>query len=243
MPCAISSAGCWREMTEGAPSGTLVLVGTPIGNLGDLAPRASQALAEADVIFAEDTRRSSRLVPAGSRLVSYFDSNAASRQELLLGLLREGRKVALVTDAGMPGISDPCFRAVRTAIDAGAKVEVIPGPCAAIAALVASGLPPDRFVFEGFLPGRRGRKASRLAGLASEPRTMVFYIPPHDLPGDLEAMLEAFGDRQACVAREMTKIHEELVRGNLSTLLSEFTRRAPRGEVTLVVAGCATLTN
>lgn len=222
-------------MAEGP--GALVLVGTPIGNLSDMSPRASEALSKADVIFAEDTRRSARLAPAGSRLVSYYDANAASRQELLRNLLAEGKRVALVTDAGMPGISDPCFRAVRTAADCGASIEVVPGPCAAVAALVVSGLPTDRFVFEGFLPGRKGRKASRLAALATEPRTMVFYIPPHDLVQDLGVMLGLFGDRPACVARELTKLHEQIARGTLSELLGLFSGRTPRGEITLVVAG------
>jgi len=226
-------------MAETDRTGILVLVATPIGNLGDMSPRASEALAAADVVFAEDTRRSAKLVPAGRRLLSYYDANAAGRQEMLGRLLAEGKRIALVTDAGMPGISDPCFRAVRTAIEAGAAIEVVPGPCAAVAALVISGLPVDRFSFEGFLPARKGRRAARLALLVSEPRTMIFYVAPHDLEETLAEMLEMLGDRQAFVARELTKLHEEQVRGSLSALLDRFRARPARGEITLVVSGCA----
>ncbi len=224
-------------MTAEGGRGRLVLVGTPIGNLEDLAPRASRILAEADLVFAEDTRRTARLAPPGRRMFSYYDSNAASRQPMLARALEDGLMVALVTDAGMPGISDPCYRAVRTAIEKGAAVEIVPGPCAAISALVASGLPTDRFSFEGFLPRKKGPASRRLAELAEDSRTLVFYIPPHDLVDALEMMHSILGDREAVVAREMTKVHEEFARGTLSALLAEFASRTPRGEITLVVAG------
>lgn len=170
---------------------------------------------------------------------SYHDHNSAERQPLIREALEEGRTVALATDAGTPGISDPCFRAVRTAIECGARVEVVPGPCAAVTALVGSGLPVHRFCFEGFPPSKKGARASRLAALASEARTMIFYIGPHDVGRFLGELVEVFGgSRRACLAREMTKLHEEYVRDTLEGLASRYSDEPPRGEVTLVVAGC-----
>jgi 16S rRNA (cytidine1402-2'-O)-methyltransferase len=217
--------------------GVLLLVSTPIGNLSDLSPRAAEALESAGTVLAEDTRHSSKLIPPGRRIVSYHDHNATDRQPLLKSMLEAGSRVALVTDAGTPGISDPCYRAVQTAIECGARIEVIPGPCAAIAALVGSGLPVDRFCFEGFLPRRKGHRTRRLAEMEPDWRTMIFYAGPHHLLEILRDMLEVFGDRKACVARELTKMHEEYVRGTLSELVAKYTVSAPRGEITLVVAG------
>lgn len=219
--------------------GTLRLVSTPIGNLADLSPRAREALETADLVLAEDTRRSARLLSRPRGMKSYHDHNSVERQPMIREALASGGTVALVTDAGTPGISDPCFRAVRTAIECGARVEVVPGPCAAVAALVGSGLPVHRFCFEGFPPEKSGARASRLAALASEPRTMIFYIGPHDVRRFLGELAEAFGgSRRACLAREITKLHEEFVRDTLEGLASRYSTEPPRGEVTLVVAGC-----
>lgn len=220
-----------------AGGGVLILVSTPIGNMSDLSPRASSTLETADIVLAEDTRRSSRLAGMRGRLVSYNDHNAAGRLPLIAERLSAGDTIALVTDAGMPGISDPCFRAVRMALECGARVEVVPGPSAALTALVASGLPPDRFFFEGFLPHKPGPRAARLREMALYPHTIIIFVGPHHAVRILSDILEILGDRQACLAREMTKLHEEYIRGTVSSILSIVSARPPRGEITLVVAG------
>jgi len=220
--------------------GRLVVVGTPIGNLEDLSPRAARALAEADVVAAEDTRRTRVLLDhIGVRvpMVSHHEHNEDERIPSLLARVAAGDVVAVVSDAGVPGLADPGFRLVRAALEAGLAVEAVPGPAAALQALVLSGLPMERFVFEGFLPRKAVARRERLAELASEPRTLVFYVSPHRADDDLAAMAEAFGaDRPAAVARELTKLHEEVWRGPLSALAAR-AAEGVRGEVTVVVAG------
>ncbi len=217
--------------------GDLVLVATPIGNLEDLSPRAARVLAGAELVLAEDTRRTLKLVPGGRRLVSYNDVNARGRIPLLLETLEAGGTVALVSDAGTPGVSDPAYRAVQAAIEAGARVSVVPGPSAVTAALVASGLPTDRFAFEGFLPRKPGPRRTRIEAMASYTGTLVLFAGPHHAGKLLDELLQGLGDRRACVARELTKVHEEFVRGRLSELASKYSEHPPKGEVTILVAG------
>jgi 16S rRNA (cytidine1402-2'-O)-methyltransferase len=227
--------------TEGAP-GTLVLAGTPIGDPADASPRLLAELRTADVVAAEDTRRLRRLtralgVEVGGRVVSYYDANEAGRTPELVEALTAGSRVLLVTDAGMPSVSDPGYRLVAAAVEAGVRVTAVPGPSAVLVALAVSGLPVDRFCFEGFLPRKAGERARRLAELASEPRTLVFFEAPHRLAAALAALAEAFGpDRRAAVCRELTKTYEEVRRGGLRELAGWATHDV-RGEVTLVVAG------
>lgn len=220
----------------------LVLAATPIGNVGDASPRLAAELRTADVVAAEDTRRLRRLLaaldvePAG-RVVSYHDANEAARTPELLAALQGGARVVLVTDAGTPMVSDPGFRLVRAAADAGVAVTVVPGPSAVTAALVVSGLASDRWCFEGFLPRRGGERRTRLAELAAEPRTLVLFEAPHRAAATLADLRDAFGaDRPAVVCRELTKTYEEVRRGGLAAL-AEWAAAGVRGEVTLVVAG------
>jgi 16S rRNA (cytidine1402-2'-O)-methyltransferase len=230
-------------------SGVLRIVATPIGNLEDLSPRAARVLREADVVAAEDTRRVAVLlqhadaggaVNPARRVVSLFEGNEAMRAEELVAQLSEGRTVALVSDAGTPGVSDPGERAVRAAIAAGVKVEVIPGPVAAIAALVASGLPSERFLFVGFPPREDGARRELAGGLRGEIATMLFYEAPDRVGATLAALRDALGEaRPACVSREITKVYEEHVRGTLGELAARFTGEAPRGECVIVVEGGA----
>jgi len=221
---------------------TLVLAATPIGRIEDAPPRLAVELAEADIIAAEDTRRLRKLctllgVELSARVVSYFEGNEASRTEELLETLREGGRVVLVTDAGMPSVSDPGYRLVAAAVAEDIEVTAVPGPSAVLAALAVSGLPVDRFCFEGFLPRKAGERRARLAELAGEPRTMVFFEAPHRTADALAAMAEAFGDdRPAAVCRELTKLHEEVRRGPVSEL-ADWAAGGVRGEVTVVVAG------
>jgi 16S rRNA (cytidine1402-2'-O)-methyltransferase len=225
-----------------AGDGLLVLAATPIGRVEDAPPRLRDELVAADVVAAEDTRRLRRLTSAlgvavGGRVVSYYDANEAGRTAQLVEALRSGARVLLVTDAGMPAVSDPGFRLVAAAIQAGVRVTAVPGPSAVLTALALSGLPVDRFCFEGFLPRRAGERAARLTGLADEQRTMVFFEAPHRLSATLAAMREAFGgDRRAVVCRELTKTHEEVRRGPLAELAA-WAADGVRGEVTVVVAG------
>lgn len=220
-------------------AGLLRVVATPIGNLDDLSPRAARALADADVIACEDTRVTRKLlsrVDTRARLVAYHARNERQRTPELVARIASGDHVALVTDAGTPGVSDPGQRLVAACIEAGLRVEIVPGPSAALAALVLSGLPTARFVFEGFLPRTRGDRRRRLAALAAEERTLVFFEGPHRLAASLTDMAEVLGDRHAAVAREMTKMHEEVSRGPLSELAAK-AAGGVRGEVTVVVAG------
>jgi 16S rRNA (cytidine1402-2'-O)-methyltransferase len=220
--------------------GRLYLVGTPIGNLGDLSDRARDTLRDVDIVAAEDTRRTGRLLAHAGikrRLVSLFEGNERERTERLLDDLREGRSVALVTDAGMPSISDPGYRLVRACVDEGIDLRVVPGPSAVTAALVVSGLPTDRFVFEGFLPRRAGERRERLRAIASEERTVVLFEAPHRLATLLRDALVELGDRRIAVARELTKLHEEVLRGRVAEVLAQLGGSEPRGEVVVVIEG------
>lgn len=220
--------------------GVLYLVGTPIGNLGDLSDRARDTLAAVDVIAAEDTRRTGRLLAhldVRAPLVSMFEGNEEARAAELVARLEAGEDVAVVTDGGMPAISDPGYRVVRLAGDRGIDVRVVPGPSAAIAALVASGLPTDRFAFEGFLPRRSGDRSRRLAELRHDRRTLVFFESPRRLGTLLQEIVTALGDRRVAVGRELTKRHEEVLRGPASEVLARIEADGVRGEVTVVVEG------
>ncbi|MBC8365182.1 MAG: 16S rRNA (cytidine(1402)-2'-O)-methyltransferase [Actinobacteria bacterium] len=228
-------------MSASSGAGRLVLVATPIGNLGDLAPRAVEALAAADAVACEDTRHSGRLLRHAGvtdvrllRLDAHTEDRAAGD---VLRRLAEGQVVAVVTDAGTPGISDPGERLVRRVVEAGYGVSVVPGPSAPVAALVASGLPTERWCMEGFLPRKGAARGGRLSELAVEERTMVLFESPHRLAATLDDMAGSLGaDRRACVAREMTKLHEEYVRGTLAEL-ADWARQPPKGEVVVVVEG------
>jgi len=225
-----------------AVSGVLTLAATPIGDRSDASPRLIAALSSATLIAAEDTRRLRRLtdgldVRTSGRIVSYFDGNEAARTPELVATLVAGTDVLLVTDAGMPSVSDPGYRLVVAAVEAGIRVTSIPGPSAALAALAVSGMPVDRFCFEGFLPRKAGERSKRLAALATEERTMVFFEAPHRTLAALTALAEAFGaDRRGAVCRELTKTYEQVVRGGLGELVV-WAQEEVRGEVTLVVAG------
>ena len=221
-------------------SGTLYLVATPIGNLGDLSPRAAQVLSEADFIAAEDTRVSMKLLnhlALRRPLVSYHQHNRASAGPAILARLLAGESCALVTDAGTPAISDPGEDLVRLCADNGVPVQAVPGCCALITALAVSGLATGRFVFEGFLPVNRGERRERLAKLAGEERTMIFYEAPHRLRATLDDLLSAFGDRPAALCRELTKLHEETLRLTLAQASDYYRDREPRGEYVIVLAG------
>jgi len=224
----------------GAQPGRLVVVATPIGNLGDLSPRAADALRTADLVLAEDTRRTGRLLAhAGSdvRMTSLHEHNERDRVADIVARLAEGAVIALVSDAGTPGVSDPGYVLVRACVDAGIRVEPVPGPSALLAALVASGLPTDRFTFEGFLPRKGQARRDRLAELAVEPRTIVLYVSPHRGAADLADLGAALGpSRRAALARELTKLHEEVVHGTLEQLAAR-ADDGLRGEVALVIEG------
>jgi 16S rRNA (cytidine1402-2'-O)-methyltransferase len=224
-------------------SGHLYVVGTPIGNLGDLSDRARETLAAVDLVAAEDTRRTGKLLAhAGirARMLSLFEGNERQRIDELLERLSEGATVALVSDAGMPAVSDPGFRLLRAAADAGIGISVVPGPSAVTAALVVSGLPTDRWVFEGFLPRRPSERRSRLRALAHDPRTVVLFESPPRVVTLLRDVLVELGDRRAAVARELTKIHEEVLRGRVSEVLAMLLDSEPRGEIVVVLEGAET---
>jgi 16S rRNA (cytidine1402-2'-O)-methyltransferase len=223
-------------------AGTLYIVATPIGNLEDITLRAIRVLKEVDLIAAEDTRHTRKLLAhygIATRLDSYYDEVEARKAALLVKLLKNGKNIALVSDAGTPTLSDPGFRLVREAILAGASVVPVPGPSALVAVLSVGGLPTDRFVFEGFLPAKKRERRDRLQSLRREERTLVFYEAPHRLRETLADMLELFGDREMAFGREVTKIHEEFVRGRISEAIAAVERKEPRGEITLVVGGSA----
>lgn len=223
-------------------TGTLVLAGTPIGDLSDAPPRLARELTEADVIAAEDTRRLRRLTQAlgvrtTGRLVSYFEGNETARTPELADALVAGERVLLITDAGMPSVSDPGYRLVAAAVERGVRVTAVPGPSAVLTALALSGLPVDRFCFEGFVPRKAGERLSRFREAADERRTLVYFEAPHRLADSLAAMAEAFGaDRPAAVCRELTKTYEEVRRGPLAEL-AEWAGQGVRGEITVVVSG------
>jgi 16S rRNA (cytidine1402-2'-O)-methyltransferase len=221
----------------------LILLGAPLGNIGDASRRLREILATADVVAAEDTRRLGRLardlgVEINGRIVSYFEGNEERRTPELAEALAAGQVVAVVTDGGMPSVSDPGFRLVRAAIDAGVPVTAAPGPSAVTTALALSGLPCDRFCFEGFLPRKPAARRAYLADLAAEGRTMVFFEAPHRIADALADMAGAFGDdRPASVCRELTKTYEEIRRGSLASLSAWALAGEPRGEITVVVGG------
>jgi 16S rRNA (cytidine1402-2'-O)-methyltransferase len=223
-------------------TGRLILAGTPIGDLGDATPRLARVLGEADVVAAEDTRRLRRLttelgITVTGRVTSFFEGNERQRTDELVAVLTEGQTVVVVTDAGMPSVSDPGYRLVAAAIEAGVPVTAVPGPSAVLTALALSGLPVDRFTFEGFLPRKPGERAKRLADLAAEQRTMVFFEAPHRLAASLADMAEAFGaDRRTAVCRELTKTYEEVKRGGAGEL-AKWAAEGVRGEITVVVTG------
>ncbi|CAN5377010.1 16S rRNA (cytidine(1402)-2'-O)-methyltransferase [soil metagenome] len=224
-------------------AGQLVLVTTPIGNLADLSPRAARTLAEADLVACEDTRRTGRLlahIGADVPLMAVHDHNEAHRAQAICDRVAAGQTVALASDAGTPGISDPGYDVVALAVSRGLPVTAVPGPTAMVHALVISGLPTDRFAFEGFLPRKAGPRRARLEAIAKDDRTLVFYVAPHRAAEDLAAMAAAFGsDRPAAVSRELTKRFEEVRRGTLQELADEAGVAAPRGEVTVVVGGAS----
>ncbi len=230
--------------TDGREAGRvesgLYVVSTPIGNLGDMTHRAVAVLGGVDAIACEDTRRTRRLLAhftISNRLLSYHEYNKLRRTPELLELLRQGRSVALVSDAGTPGISDPGFYLIRAAADAGFRVIPVPGASSLLAALVISGLPSDRFAFEGFLPKRDGRRRKRISALAQESRTMVFCEAARRVKTVLTEMLELWGDRRAVLCRELTKKFEETLRGRLSEIVAAVGERELKGETVLVVAG------
>ena len=223
-------------------AGVVVLAATPIGDIADASPRLVTELTNADVIAAEDTRRLRRLlerlgVQTDAPIMSYFEGNEARRTGELLRLLEQGARVVVVSDAGMPSVSDPGYRLVAAAVARGFRVTAVPGPSAVLTALAVSGLAVDRFCFEGFLPRKTSERLRRLAELAAEPRTMIFFEAPHRTAATLSAMAEAFGpDRSGAVCRELTKTYEEVRRGSLQEL-ADWAGSEVRGEVTLVIGG------
>jgi 16S rRNA (cytidine1402-2'-O)-methyltransferase len=224
-------------------SGTLFVVATPIGNLEDITFRAVRILSEVDLIAAEDTRRTKILLNKyniNTPMTSYHKFNIKAKTSHLIELLKQGKNIALVSDSGMPGISDPGYELIRTSIDQSIRVEPIPGPSAAVTALAVSGLPTDRFLFEGFLPKKPGKKVKKLNELKSEARTIIIYESPFRLLKTLEDIVRVMGDRQVAVCRELTKKFEEIVRGKAGDVLEKLKGRGVKGEVVLVVSGQAT---
>jgi len=217
--------------------GTLYIVSTPIGNLSDITFRAIETLESVNIIAAEDTRKSRILLShynVKTRTISYFEHNKFQKIDKIKQVLKKGDSVALITDAGTPGISDPAYKLIRKAIEIGCKVESIPGPSAVIASLVSSGLPTDRFIFEGFLPPKKGRKR-RMESLKEETATIVIYENVNRLQKTIKQLLDIMGDRPAVICRELTKLHEETIRGTLSSLLNLLNDRKLKGECVLLV--------
>jgi 16S rRNA (cytidine1402-2'-O)-methyltransferase len=222
-------------------AGVLYVVATPIGNLEDITLRALRVLKEADLIAAEDTRHTRKLLTrygiSSTSLTSYYDEIEQEKSALLIEQLKAGKSVALVSDAGTPTLSDPGFRLVQAAVREAIPIVPIPGPSALTAALSVSGLPTDRFAFEGFLPARQHERRARLQQLREETRTLVFYETPHRLKESLKDLLEVLGDRELVLGREVTKIHEEFIRGRISEVSAAAGRSEPRGEITMVIGG------
>lgn len=222
--------------------GTLYLVTTPIGNLSDLSERAKKVLAGVDFVAAEDTRNSSKLLSIfgiKKPMVSYYEHNKRERGEVICARLEAGESCALVTDAGMPGISDPGEDIVKLCAERGIRVTAVPGPCAAMTALTLSGLFTARFAFEGFLTTNRGERTKRLQALKTDDRTLIFYEAPHKLKATLADLFEAFGDRKISLCRELTKLNEEIIRTRLSDAVRLYDEREPRGEYVLIVEGAS----
>lgn len=227
-------------ITVSTMSGILLIVGTPIGNLGDMSPRAVEAMRGADFIAAEDTRVTLKLLnhfEIKKPMVSYFEHNKMERGDVICARIEAGETCVLVSDAGMPAISDPGELLVRQCADRGITVSVVPGPSAVISALAVSGLPTGRFTFEGFLSMNKKSRRTHLEQVASEPRTMVFYEAPHKLAATLDDMLSAWGDRKIAVVREITKLHEEVIRTTLAEAAQRFADDKARGEIVLVIEG------
>ncbi|MBQ9747108.1 MAG: 16S rRNA (cytidine(1402)-2'-O)-methyltransferase [Clostridia bacterium] len=222
---------------------TLYLVGTPIGNLSDITERATKVLSEVDFISAEDTRASGKLLAyygIKKPLISYFEHNKRERGEVIVNrIIETGDSCALITDAGMPAISDPGEDIVRLCAERGVRVSVVPGPCAAVSALAMSGLFTGKFVFEGFLPTGKGERREALAELKDEKRTVIFYEAPHKLKRTLEDLFAAFGDRKISLCRELTKINEEVIRTTLEGAIAYYEEREPRGEYVLIMEGAS----
>ncbi len=237
-----SPAPSGASVPSDASAGLLVLAGTPIGDVADAPPRLARELETADIVAAEDTRRLRRLTQAldvrvGGRIVSYFEGNESARTPELADALAGGARVLLVTDAGMPSVSDPGYRLVAAAVERDVRVTAVPGPSAVLTALAVSGLPVDRFCFEGFLPRKAGERRARLAEVAAERRTLVYFEAPHRIDDTLAAMAEVFGaERRAAVCRELTKTYEEVKRGPLAELAT-WAAEGVRGEITVVVEG------
>jgi 16S rRNA (cytidine1402-2'-O)-methyltransferase len=232
-------------MTELKP-GHLYIVSTPIGHLEDITLRALRILKEVSIVAAEDTRHTQKLFnhyQIHTPLTSYHDHNKEEKSEILLQRLKEGQSLALVTDAGTPGISDPGYYLINRCIQAGIPISPISGPSAFLAALTVSGLPTDAFLFEGFLPKKRTGRLKQLNALKEEPRTIILYESPHRLVRCLHDLLEAWGDRRVVVARELTKLYEEIIRGRLSQIIPMMEGRSIRGEVTLVIEGNRSITS
>jgi len=226
-------------MPEEIEKGTLYIVSTPIGNLDDVSFRAAKVLSGVNAIAAEDTRKTKILLDhlqIRKELISYYSYNEAKRIPYLIDRLRRGESIALVSEAGTPGISDPAFRIIREAISAGVPIRPIPGATAFLPALILSGLPMHRFVFEGFLPARKGRK-KRIQELAEERRTVILYESPHRLSRTLEDLYHQCGDREIAVCREITKKFEEVTRGRISEVLHELHSKGTRGEYVIIMAG------
>ncbi len=219
-------------------SGTLYLVATPIGNLSDMSPRAVETLRSVDVIACEDTRHTQKLLnhfEIKAKTISYHEHNEHERSVELIALLTKGSDIAVVSDAGTPGINDPAFRIVAAAGEAGIEVIPVPGPAAFVSAAIVSGLPTDSIFFAGFLPSKKGDRRKRLTELRSIPATLAVYESPHRLAASLADCLDILGDRRASLSRELTKLHEETVRGRISELISFISSAKPRGEYVLVI--------
>ena len=223
-----------------ADAGKLYLVPTPIGNMGDITTRALEVLKQVELVACEDTRHSGILLKRlglKKRLVSYHDFNEVRRANQLLTTIKQGMSLAVITDAGSPGISDPAFRIVQAAIAGGIVVVPLPGATAIIPALTASGLPTDRFFFEGFLPHKPSARKKRLERLKELEHTLIFYESPHRVKKSLDNMLEILGDRKACLAREISKLHEQFLRGQISGIVDALEQKPPKGEIVLVIEG------
>ena len=217
--------------------GTLRIVSTPIGNLSDITYRAIDILKDSHIIAAEDTRVSRKLLnhyDIETKMISYFEHNKFSRIKQIMATLSNGMDVAVISDAGTPAISDPSYKLIREAISIGAKIESIPGASAVLAALVSSGLPTDRFIFEGFLPPKKGRK-KRIENIANENATIIIYESKNRLQRTIKQLLDMLGDRPAVICRELTKLHEQFIRGTLSSLLSRVVGQTLKGEIVLLI--------
>jgi len=225
---------------DNSGKGVLYLVPTPVGNLKDITPRALEILRQSAVIACEDTRVSGRLLAhfdIKKKLISYHDFNEQQRVPQLLEIINDGGDIAVITDAGSPGLSDPAYRIIRAAIDNDIVVSALPGANALIPALTGSGLPPDRFFFEGFLPNKSAARRKRLEQLKDLPHTLVFYESPHRIEKTVIETFDILGDRRACIAREISKVYEEFIRGNLSEIKQTLAGRKLKGEIVLMVEG------